>query len=101
PDGAISTVRFEMMCEGVQESEARIFVEGALLRKKIDGDLARRCQEVLTGRDEAMRKYHGTGKGNKGPSDDSYTAYVKSGWQERSERLYNLAAEVAKALERE
>ncbi|HUU43962.1 MAG TPA: glycoside hydrolase domain-containing protein, partial [Planctomycetota bacterium] len=100
PEGAISTVRFEMMCEGVQENEARLFVERALLSKKISGDLADRCREVLDERAEALKRYRTGAARNKSTTDEAYLEYVAS-WQERSERLYRLAAEVAKALERE
>ena len=36
-NGAIGTQRFETLREGIQEAEARIFIEKALLGKRIDG----------------------------------------------------------------
>ena len=94
PEGALSTVRFEMMCEGVQESEARIFVEGALARKEIQGELAERVKAVLDERDEALRRYRANWKTDMGAN---YESYVTSNWQERSGKLYSAAAEVARA----
>jgi len=94
--GAISTARFEMMCEGVQECEARIFIEKALLdeakRAKLGDDLAKRCRAML---DERIRA--ALWSAGKRP-DAGYAWFVCSGWQERSRKLYDLAGEVARAL---
>ncbi|MBA4386591.1 MAG: hypothetical protein C0404_01340 [Verrucomicrobia bacterium] len=91
PDGAIGTVRFEMTREGVQECEARIFIEKVLLdkaqRAKLGEEKAKNIQDML---DERIRSGL-WGAGN-------YGWYVSSGWQERSERLYATAAEVARLL---
>ena len=60
PDGAISTVRLEYLNEGMQECEARIFLEDALLdsgkKAKLGADLAKRCQEALDEHHRAMWK---------------------------------------------
>jgi len=111
-DGAVSTHRFEMLREGLQECEARIFIEKAILAKKIDGDLARRCQAVLDERIPAIRWGVST-LGCTGvwtshayidnswwqiPGVMGYNWYLGSGWQERSRKLYAAAAEVARAL---
>jgi hypothetical protein len=92
-NGAISTVRFEMIRESVQECEARIFIEDALLdagkRARIGDDLAKRCQALL---DERVRVVLRSG------SVLGHHYFVGSGWQERSRRLYNAAAEVAAKL---
>ncbi len=98
PDGAISTVRFEMICEGVQESEARIFVEGAMLKRRISGALAARCKAALDKRDKAMSQYLSGSKRGKSADDKTYEAYLASGWQERSAELFELAGEVARKL---
>ena len=91
PNGAIGTVRFEMIREGVQECEARIFIEEVLLdkaqRAKLGAEKAKEIQEML---DERIRA------GLWGA--ENYGWYVSSGWQERSGKLYAAAAEVAKAL---
>ncbi|HUU43573.1 MAG TPA: glycoside hydrolase domain-containing protein [Planctomycetota bacterium] len=107
-DGAISTQRFEMMREGIQECEARIFIERAILEKKIDGDLADRCQEVLDERIPPLRigtsllaqQADADNTWWNWPGSLGYNWYVGSGWQERSEKLYSAAAEVARALEK-
>jgi hypothetical protein len=62
PNGAIPTVRYEMVREGIQECEARIFVEKALvdpaLRPRLDADLAKSCEKLLDER--AKRIWCGT-----------------------------------------
>ena len=119
PNGAISTVRFEMMREGLQECEARIFIEQAVtddaLKAKLGNDLAQRCQEILDERTRSLLRglssfiqsgeatHHAayTG-GRRAPAGMiGYQWYVGSGWQERSRALYEAAAEVARAIEKE
>ena len=107
PEGPISTVRFEMGREGLQECEARIFVEKALidetLRAKLGGKLATKCQAIL---DERTRHNMWTGFTRWGLCPGAmqglyglgYHWYASSGWQQRSEELFNAAAEVAKTL---
>jgi len=112
-DGAVGTHRFEMIREGLQEAEARIFIEKALIGKKITGTLAKRCREVLDERLRAMlrgsaslylsrgtwRRYpvnpHGWWSGT---SEAGYQWFIASGWQERSKKLFDAAAEVAAKL---
>ena len=106
PDGAISTQRFEMLREGIQECEARIFIEKAILARTLPDDLAERAQAVLDERIVPMRM--GLTLLASGADGDTtwwnwpgllgYNWYVGSGWQERSKKLYNAAAEVAAAL---
>ena len=109
-DGAVSTHRFEMIREGLQEAEARIFIERALLEKTITGNLAKHCQDLLDERQRAMlrgaaslilsrgtwRRYpvnpHGWWSGT---SEAGVHWFIASGWQERSRQLYAAAAEVA------
>ena len=51
PEGAVATAHFEQMREGVQECEARIFIEQVLTdparREKLGQGLAQRCQALL------------------------------------------------------
>jgi hypothetical protein len=98
PDGAVPTVRFEQLREGVQECEARIYIEKALTDKalaaKLGDELARRCQELLDDRVIQLRTAFVDKKAAKGW--DWFAA--ESGWQERSEKLYAAAAEVAGKL---
>ncbi len=107
--GPVSSHRFEMMRESVQECEARIFIEKALLGKKISGDLARRCQDILDERSRAILRGANaliiSGAWTRYPTSDhgwwytpgqvGYQWYVGSGWQKRSNKLFDAASEVA------
>ena len=121
PDGAVATVRYEMMREGVQECEARISVERALtdakLKAKLGPDLAKRCQEALDERTRCMIRgistlkltgywrqlaplaTHGSGGWWNKPGVAGHLWFVASGWQERTRRLFSLAGEVAGTLD--
>ncbi|MBI5726101.1 MAG: hypothetical protein HZA50_19230 [Planctomycetes bacterium] len=89
PDGAIPTVRFEMLREGIQETEARIFIEKAITDPKISARvppaLAKKCHEML---DERLL--------NLLLGERSWQCYAGAGWQQRTAKLFNLAGEVAK-----
>jgi hypothetical protein len=86
-NGPIATIRSEAYREGLQEVEARIFVEKALLdsdAKAILGDeLLQRARSVL---DERIRICN--------RATESF--YISSGWMKRSETLFQLAGEVAR-----
>jgi len=60
PEGALTTARYENLREGVQECEARICLEDALLdagkKAQLGQALARRCQELLDEHHRAMWK---------------------------------------------
>ena len=110
--GPVATARFEMLREGVEECEARIVIEKALLEKTIDGDLAARCRKLLDERTLAMLRGVNTLRLSGSWTDyasmsvcwyysPSYAGdgwYVGSGWQERSRQLYAAAAEVQRKL---
>ena len=107
-EGAIRTARFELLREGVQECEARIFIEKALadqkLRGKLGAELADEAQRVLDDRTGALRKsiagaVHGVQFGL--PSQEGYNAYLAADWQELSERLYAAAWQVSIKLGQE
>jgi hypothetical protein len=93
PNGAISTGRFEMIREGLQECEARIFIEKALLDKanidRLGADLVSRCRELLALR---RRMVHGA-TGRMG-----VIRFLGSGRQARARRLFALAGEVGAKL---
>ena len=105
--GPISSVRFEMGREGIQECEARIYIERALvdekLRAKLGDALAARCRALV---DERTR--HVILADEKGENGRVHTSspggplgfdwFAGSDWQSRSSELYAAAAEVAKAL---
>ena len=97
-DGAISSTRFEMVREGLQEAEARVFIESVLLdemkKTQIPSELAGKCQQIL---DERVRTFmRGTGRRELMASD--WLWYNGMGWQKRSEELYSAAGELAEAL---
>jgi len=85
-EGAISTVRLEMLRENVQEIEARIFIEKALAdpdsRAKLGDELAQRAQELL---DERKRLANRSLR---------YREMLASGIAEHSAGLYRITAEV-------
>jgi hypothetical protein len=60
PDGAVATTRLECLKEGIQECEARIIMEDALLdagkKAKLGDDLAKRCQDAMDEHHWAMWK---------------------------------------------
>jgi hypothetical protein len=89
-DGAETSARQEALLEGIQEGEARIAVERALDAGRASGAAARRLRAGLDAHFREtgffqnklcifeLEKYH-------------------HGWQQRSRRLYRLAAVAAKA----
>ena len=112
PDGAIGTGRYEMLREGVQECEARILIDEALLTGKIKGDLAERCRKLLNERDRAMVKgFDISNPDNYGANFVWYCSpskateagilwHAKSDWPSRSAKLFTAAGEVAAAAAR-
>lgn len=106
PDGAVPTARYQMMREGVQECEARIFIEQKLLdptsADKLGDELVRHCRAILDERIAAMKS------GMKGSWAYSgfqwetkrleYTDFINSGWAARSGKLFAAAGLVAQKL---
>jgi hypothetical protein len=96
-DGPLATVRSESFRENLQEVEARIYVEKALLddeaKAALGEELAGRCRKAL---DERIRmclhcsRYAGAGEGE--------AWFIGSDWNRRTEELFGLAAEVARKL---
>ena len=93
-DGPVSTIRLELMREALQEAEARIAVQDALLdearRRRLGKALADRCRAVLDERTRELRRissYYGQG-----------TYLMTPAWQQRSESLYEAAEAVAARL---
>jgi glycosyl hydrolase family 123 len=89
PKGALATVRLEMLREGAQDLEARVFLEKALLdpaqKAKLGKELAARCQKLLDDRTRAI-------------------IFAKASWrffsisQDDRAKLYATAAEAAAKL---
>jgi len=115
PTGPVASIRYELMREGVQECEARIAIERVLtneaLKAKVPADLAARCQQLLDERvwrelkafsdlQLTWRTYATAGNnwyyGCAGTPGHSW--YAGSGWQDRTQKLYDLAGEMTKAM---
>jgi len=96
-NGPVPTIRYEMLRECLQENEARIFLERILTdksrRAELGEELALQAQEILDERTRALIDFDLTYQGDK-----DVRWYICSDWQERSEKLYAVAAEAAKAL---
>jgi hypothetical protein len=90
-DRVESSVRNEVMLEGIQEAEARTFLEQALDRKVLPDDLAAEVSGVLDG--HIRGTLHIAAGGIDYETMDS-TAH----WQARSRRLYQAAAKVARQI---
>lgn len=97
-DGPLSTVRFELIRLAVQEAEVRMFVQDAVFeeaqRARLGEKLAARCQALLTERTRAFRHLSELYAYNTYGVRDRLDTY----WEVRSRRLYELAAEVSRAL---
>jgi hypothetical protein len=126
PDGAVATTRLECLKEGIQECEARIVMEDALLnaskKARLGEDLAGRCQAALDEHhwamwktvcpdEEALKKIGKISEGRfpaEGLAKAGRTvtpaeaaqgqAWFAQGWQDREKKLFVLAGEVAAKL---
>jgi hypothetical protein len=89
--GPVSTLRFEMLREGTQETVAAMAIAGAIYdpaqRAKLGDDLAGRAQKLLF--DRAYYLYW---------RDWGTPVWSAKPWQAESEKLYTLAGEVAVKL---
>jgi hypothetical protein len=96
--GALTTVRFEMVREGLQECEARIFIEKALIdeasRAKL-GEAAAKYQAML---DERVAAILGSMSTKSKARGKDHLKYPASDWQGASAKLFSAAADVAKIL---
>ena len=88
PAGAESSARFEALLEGVQETEARIFLEQALDANKLPAELAAKVRAGLARRFDQTNICQGNSLIY---SLEQYHCL----WQQRSAELYQLAAQVA------
>jgi len=100
PDGPVGTVRLEMLREGMQECEARIAIEKALVAGRLDAGLAGECVAMLKERIKAREKdgrftpSHGAKPGSLG----ARLWGVAENWRELARRLFDLAGRVEKAV---
>jgi len=98
PDGPVGTVRLEMLREGLQECQARVFIEKALRSGKLPPELADRCVALLKERllvrvkNGAFEQYGY----RKDPNDYQHRLWgVADDWQGLTARLFDVAADVA------
>jgi len=99
PDGPLGTARFEMLREGMQELEARIAIERALLAGAVGGALADECRALLKRRIEVRWK-NGRFMGGHGGlyrSQEDRHWGVEPDWQDSAILLFHLAGRVAAA----
>jgi hypothetical protein len=87
PEGAIPTIRFELLREGQQEVEARVFIERAVAGGKLPAALAAKCKKVIAARARTF------GYGRRGINWDWLAGDFVS--VDMAEELFSCAAEVA------
>jgi hypothetical protein len=98
----VASVRLEALREGLQEAEARVFVQNALLneetRSKLGPDLARRGNELCDRRSRILR--HLADRRGCGFVGGGWTEFTFDPveWLEESQKLYDLAADISKTL---
>jgi len=122
PAGAVATNQMEALREGVQECEALIVIERALLdegsRTTLGADLVNRCEQFLRARHmmlwlslSNLQFYH-TKPGSKNgwettclarnwrahPNVTGHNWFLSSGYQQRTAELFALAGEVEREL---
>jgi len=87
---------------GTPECEARIAIERALsderLKNKLDADLVARCDEALQERLQALQLCVGAA-GEREVLGSCW--FLTSGWEDRAEKLFNLAGEVERKVGRQ
>ena len=91
-NGAELSQRFEGLREGIQETEARIFIEQQIDRKVLPAELAARAGKVLFEHNRETL-FFPMGADRLGEYCESW-----QGWQDRSRRLFGTAAEVANVV---
>ena len=100
PDGPLGTARFEMLREGIQECEARITIEKALVANSLPGPLAEECRGLLLERIRARLKDGRVEvRWPKDPARPPEPTDVLWGlppdWQDSTARLFELAGRAA------
>jgi hypothetical protein len=93
-DGAEPGIRFEMTLEGIQETEARIFLEKALDRNLLPPQMTERVRSVLA------RRLRETNIFQPNITVPDLEAYHYR-WPERSRAIYQAAAEVSELLKKD
>jgi len=116
PDGPLATTRLVAFTEGVQQCEARIAIERALvderLKARLGPALADRCQKSLDLRLHKMWRtlsnyqlggpfFFGAGAWRWTPGVAGHRWFLGSGWQDGSKDLFALAGQVQRACSSE
>ena len=109
PTGPVATNRLLALNEGIQDCEARIVIEQALvdpaLKAKLGPDLAKRCEEALDRRLDSLWKSFsnldlaenfGAWAWRWTMNTPGHVWYLGSDRRQQSETLYGLAGEVAR-----
>jgi len=95
PDGPVSTERFEMLREGMQETEARVAIEKALAAGALPADLADRCRAHLLERMKVQWKDGQFARSNSQWQKGGWHDYgIAENWQDSTARLFDLAGQV-------
>jgi hypothetical protein len=110
-NGPVPTTRSRMLQQSLQDMEARMFIENAImepaLKAKLGPDLAKRVKELCDERTRefsyfslqyraAMRNLFGIC----GADSDSSARGLPEGWNDLEKRMYRLTDEVQRALDR-
>jgi len=104
PDGALSSSKLEILHEGLQETEARIAIEkagkgGKVLDGRVNALRPILDKQPVAGFDPQLRAcFTGYSFGGMLARDHSAIFqqwFLASGWQERSEQLFNAAPEIS------
>jgi len=80
PKGPVASVRYENAREGIQAAEAVVFIEKALLEKRVPAEMEARAWKLIDERINCLR-LHALGLGS-------------ASWQERSRQLFDLAGQL-------
>ena len=93
--GAVATTRFELMREGVQEAETRVYLEKLIVGKKLEGELAAKAQKMLDDRVRAIQ----AGKGGTRHPIGSIPSWLDYGrtYHDRTRLLYDTAAKIKRS----
>lgn len=97
PDGPVSTVRYEMLREGMQECEARIAIEQALEDGKLKGKSATAARTLLSARLKARENGGAFQGGHVGDvlGGRDHLWGIGSEWRQSSKLLFEIAGEIS------
>ncbi|HUV39075.1 MAG TPA: glycoside hydrolase domain-containing protein, partial [Planctomycetota bacterium] len=98
--GAVPSPRLQLMRESLQEAEARIFVQDALLDEdktaRLGDALAKRCRQICDERTQLFR--YVSAFSGMDTREDCFRTFTRRAWETHSEKLYQAAGDVATAL---